>query len=484
MTMIVLRSFPFVVKPDWRILTFTIFVSLLTGIFFGLAPALRATRFDLTPALKDSPFTLGRDDLPTRLGLHLGKGLVVIQVALSMIVLVGAGLLVRTLTNLRSINPGFDTQNLLLFGIDPTLAKYDDSRIRNLYSELQERLGALPGVMSASYSSDTLLSGSLWTTDVHVEGQTEKATQEVDTTAAGPGFFQTLRIPVLSGRTFASADFEQAGRTAIFRESPQLNAASAALPIPVLVNRQFAREYFPGQNPIGKRIVQGGSSGASGEGLAVGKPKQKVWEIIGIAGDVKYENLRREIHPMVYVPAIGGATHFELRTSTDPAALVPAVRKVVTETDANLPIFQVKTQSQRIDESLTRERMISHLASFFGLLALFLACIGLYGLLAYEVTRRTREIGVRIALGADKTAVFRHILQQGLKSALIGMGVGVLGAFLLMRLLSSMLYGVQPLDPFTFAVVAFLWILVALSACYIPARRAMSVDPIVALRHE
>ncbi|MGB2667530.1 MAG: FtsX-like permease family protein [Candidatus Acidiferrum sp.] len=216
------------------------------------------------------------------------------------------------------------------------------------------------------------------------------------------------------------------------------------------------------------------------------KPLQHTprYRAIGIAGDVKYENLRREIHPMVYVPITGGGAHFELRTSTNPIALIPAVRKIVSDTDSNLPIFQVKTQSQRVDESLTQERMISHLASFFGLLALFLACIGLYGLLAYEVTRRTREIGIRVALGADKADVFGHIVRQGLKSALIGVSVGGLGALGLVQLLSSMLYGVQPEDPITFTVVAVLWILVALLACYIPARRAMSVDPIVALRYE
>ncbi len=484
MTAIVLRSFPFVVEPDGRILAFTIFVSLLTGILFGLAPALRGTRLDLTPALKGSAFTFARDDSRNRRGLHLGKGLVVLQVAFSMIVLVGAGLLVRTLTNLRSINPGFDTQNLLLFGIDPTLAKYDDSRIRSLYRELQERLAALPGVTSVSYSSDTLLSGGLWTSDVHVEGRAEKSTQEVDMLAVGPGFFQTLRIPVLEGHRFVAADFEQAGRAAAPEESPQLTATPAVLPIPVLVNRQFVQEYFPEQNPLGRRITQGGSSAASGEGLAGGKAKQKVWEIIGVAGDVKYENLRREIHPMVYVPVTGGGAHFELRTATNPTALVPAVRKIVNDTDSNLPISQVKTQSQRVDESLIQERVISHLASFFGLLALFLACIGLYGLLAYEVTRRTREIGIRIALGADKTDVFQQIVRQSLKTALIGVSVGGLGALALMRLLSSMLYRVQPADPFTFAVVAVLWTIVALLACYIPARRAMSVHPIAALRYE
>jgi len=488
--------FPFTVAPDWRILAFTISISLLTGILFGLAPALRSTRMDLSPALKENASTLpGADARPGR-WFHLGKALVVVQVALSMIVLVGAGLLVRTLENLRSINPGFDTRNLLLFGIDPTLAKYDDSKIRNLYRNLQERLAALPSVTSVSYSSDALLSGSLWTSDLHVEGQAEKTTEEVDMLATGPDFLKTLRIPLVGGRTFTSADFQQAAEAAAVdkanqeeskSQSPEMKAetpGAAPPPIPVLVNQTFVSEHLHNQNPLGKRLTQGDSSGSSGE-AATEKPKiTKSWEIIGVMGDTKYSTLRREVHPTVYVPETGGGAHFELRTASNPAALVPAVRKAVNGTDSNLPIFDVRTQAQHIDELLTQERVISRLATFFALLALVLACIGLYGLLSYEVARRTREIGIRMALGAGRRDVLRRVGGQGIKVTAIGLAAGIAGGLVVTRLLSSLLYGVKPADPTTLILVSLVLAACALLACYIPARRATKVDPMVALRYE
>ncbi|HEV2352350.1 MAG TPA: ABC transporter permease [Terriglobia bacterium] len=489
------RPFPFVVGPDWRVLAFTISISLLTGILFGLAPAWRSTRLDLTPALKENSQTLpGGENRPGR-WFHLGKAMVVIQVALSMIVLVGAGLLVRTLQNLRSINPGFDTSNLLLFGINPTLAKYPDSKIQNLYRQLQERLAALPGVTSVSYSSSALLSGSLWTSDLHVEGQPEKATEEVDMLATGPDFFKTLRIPLVGGRAFTSSDFQQAAQAAAVdkasqeaskSQTPAIQAAAPTLgppPIPVLVNQAFVGKYFAGQNPLGKRLTQGDSSSTSG-GSAVGKPPSKSWEIIGVADDTKYSDLRRAVHPAVYVPVTGGGASFELRMASNPAALIPAVRKTVNDTDSSLPIFDVSTQSQHVDELLTQERVIARLASFFGLLALVLACVGLYGLLSYEVARRTREIGIRMALGAESSDVLRTIGGQGIRVTVIGLAVGIVGGWALTRFLSSLLFGLKPTDLTTFTGVSVILMGVALLACYIPARRATKVDPMVALRYE
>jgi predicted permease len=409
--------------------------------------------------------------------------------------MVGAGLLARTFQNLRSINPGFDTRNLLLFGINPTLAKYSDSKIQNLYRELQERLVALPGVSSVSYSSDALLSGGLWTSDLHVEGQPEKSTEEVDMLATGLDFLKTLRIPLLQGRAFSAPDFEQAAHAAATGESPQQTAtpsgalsatkstAPAGPPIPVLVNASFVRKYFANQNPLGKRLTQGDSEGTSGNS-AVGKPKSKSWEIIGVIGDTKYSILRRAIHPAVYVPVTGGGAYFELRTSSNPAALIPAVRKAVNDTDSNLPVFDVRTQSQHVDELLTQARLLARLASFFGLLALLLACIGLYGLLSFEVARRTREIGIRMALGAESRDVLRRIAAQGIRVTAIGLAAGIAGSVALTRLIASMLYGVRPTDLVTFAAVSLVLACVALLACYIPARRATKVDPMVALRYE
>jgi len=485
----------FVVGPDWRVLAFTVSISLFAGILFGAVPALRSTRLDLTPALRESTSGLPGGEMHLGRRFHLGNAFVAIQVALSIVVLVGAGLVVRTLRNLRSINPGFDTRNLLLFSVNPTLQKYPDSKIQGLYRDLRERLAALPGVISVSYSSDSLLSGSLWTSDLHVEGQAEKSTQEIDMLAVGRDFYKTLRIPVLEGRAFTSADFTQAAQAAAAEEAPQQTASPSGVltaakspstpapPIPVLVNANFVRTYFENQNPLGKTLTEGDSFGTSGD--ATEKPKiTKFWEIIGVAGDTKYESLRREVHPTVYVPVTGGGATFELRTAWSPAALIPVVRRTVGDADSNLPIFGVRTQSQRIDELLSQERLIARLGSCFGGLALLLACIGLYGLLSYEVARRTREIGIRMALGAGRADVLRRIAIQGLRVTMVGVGVGIAGGVAVTRFLSSLLFGLKASDPATFAGVSAILIAVALLACYLPARRATKVDPMVALRYE
>jgi predicted permease len=490
------RAFPFVVSPEWRVLTFTILVSILVGVLFGLAPALRSTRLDLTPALKENSSTLPGNEIRTGRRFHLANALVAAQAALSMIVLIGAGLCVRTLQNLHNINPGFDTRNVLLFGIDPTLERYRDPQIQALFREMRERFAALPGVISASYSSDALLSGGLWTSDLHVEGQPEGSKAQVDMLSSGPDFFKTMRIPLVAGHAFNSEDFQQAAEAAVAQQagdetanpkasppSPGMPAAEGP-PIPALVNEAFVRKYFPSQNPLGKRMTQGNSSNTSGGGAAVGKPKSKRWQIVGVVGDTKYNNLRREIHPTVYVPLIGGGAKFELRTAADPAALIPAVRDVVKRADSNLPIFGVRTQKRSIENLLSRERMIAELSSFFAALALVLACIGLYGMLSYEVNRRTREIGIRMALGAEKADVLRMVIGQGLKLVVIGVAIGIAGALALTRFLSSLLYGVKPTDPLTFIAVSLILIAVALLACYVPARRAVKVDPMVALRYE
>ncbi|MGH9432373.1 MAG: ADOP family duplicated permease [Terriglobia bacterium] len=487
--------FPFVVAPDWRILVFTISVSLLTGILFGLAPAFRSTRVDLAPALKESAsMAPGGGTLPRR-KLHLGNALVIAQVGLSVVVLIGAGLLVRTLANLRSINPGFDTRNILLFGIDPTLAGYKDLQIQNLYRNLQGRLAALPGVISASYSSGALLTNGLWTEDVHVEGQPSKKTDEVDMLTTGPGFFHTLRIPLLEGRTFTSEDFEQAAAaSAALPRAPLTGRSAGPLPaattsgpavatIPVLVNRAFVHRYFPNKNALGMSITKGHGDNISND-VAVGKPRSPGFEIVGVVGDTKYNNLRRDIHPTVYVPLTGGGAYFELRTAQNPTALIPVVRSAVNQLENHIPLFDVHTQSQKIDELLVEERLIARLSSFFGALAVLLACVGLYGLLSYEVTRRTREVGIRMALGAGRSDVLKLVLVQGLGLTLVGVVIGIIAAMALTRYLSSLLYGVKPSDPLTLVAVSLLLIGVSLLACSIPARRATKVDPMVALRYE
>jgi predicted permease len=487
--------FPFAVEPDWRALVFTLSISLVTGIVFGLAPALRSTRLSLTSALKENASTLPGREAQRGRRWHLERALVVVQVGLSMIVLVGAGLMVRTIENLYSINPGFDTRNVLLFGINPTLEKYSDSHIQSLYHNLQEQIAALPGVTSVSYSSHALLSGSLWTSDFHIEGQPQKTAEEVDMLSAGPDFLKTLRIPLLDGRTFTAADFDEAARAAASAESPQQatspmsasaagkSSAGVGPPIPVLVNAAFVHHYFANQNPLGKMLSQGDSEETDLDS-GVGKPKSRRWEIVGIVGDTKVTDLRRDVHPLVYVPLTGGGAHFEVRAALNPSALIPAVRDLAKRLDSNLPPFAVRTQSESIEDLVTQERMIARLASFFGLLALLLACVGLYGLLSYEVARRTREIGIRMSLGAERRDVARLVIMRGMRLTAAGVCVGGAGGLALTRFLSSLLYDVKPTDPLTLIAVSVLLTGVASLASYIPARRATKVDPMVALRHE
>jgi predicted permease len=472
------HSNSFIVDPDWRVLAFTISVSLLTGILFGLAPALRGARVDLTPALKETASTAPSSVTEADRWFRLKDALVVAQVGLSLVLLAGAALLVRTLVNLRDINPGFDTQNLLLFGIDPTSAGYKDPQIRSLYRELRARLAALPGVTSVSYSSDAVLAGGSWSTDAYIEGHSGKSS--VNMVSPGPGFLRTLGIPLLEGRMFNSSDFEQAAEPAAIDQAIPRTAAPqfprqvqkpAAPPAPVLVNRRFVRQFFAYQNPLGKR-------------LGVDKSKPRAWEIVGVVGDVKVVNLRQRIPPTIYIPDTGGSASFELRVAGNPAALIPSVRKLASQVDSRLPLFSIHTQTEEIDDLLQQERFLARLSGFFSVLALLLACVGLYGLLAYEVSRRIREIGIRMALGARKGDVLKLVLGQGFRLTLMGLSFGAAGALALTRFLSSLLYGVKPVDSLTFVVVSLILVSVAILASYIPARRAANVDPVVALRCE
>ncbi len=440
----------FAVKPDARILTFTILASVLAGILPGLAPALRGTRLDLTPTLKESAPTLPNISQHGR-RFNLGSALVVAQVTLSMLVLAGAGLLVRTLVNLKSIDPGFEARNLLLVGIDLKENEYSEQQTENLYRELQSRFSLLPSVTSVSYSSSVLLAGSLWSGDTSLEGQKERVTRNM--LAVGPRFFDTMSIPLLAGRTFTPGDFESTYKVTI-------------------VNRAFVSRYLENRSPLGLHMGGSGSKEDPGE------------EIIGVVGDAKYDDLKKEIEPTAYIPFKRGGANFEVRTAATPEALIPAARGIISQLDSHLPAPDFKTQTEQIDRSLFRERLVAHLSSFFGLLALALACVGLYGLLSYEVTRRTREIGIRTALGAQQRDVLRLVVGQGIAVAVIGAVAGIVGAFGLTRYLQSLLYGVRPTDPATFAGVAILLTVVSLVACYIPARRAARVDPMVALRYE
>jgi predicted permease len=451
---------------DARVLAFTAAASLLTGILFGLAPSLRGARVDLTPVLKEGAGSSSAVARPGGRWLSAGNGLVVAQIALSVVVLVGAGLLVRTLENLRSINPGFDPQNVLLFGIDPTLLGYSPTQIQNLYRDLQGQLAAVPGVTSVSYSSDSLLDDGWWSTGLHIEGQPANEDADTDMLAVGPEFFSTMHIPLRAGRAFTPADIAQA----VSAEQTPKGAKPTAnqSPLAMIVNESFARKYFANQNPLDKQATR------SGQAL----------QIVGLVGDTKYGDLRTPVEPLAFIAAVNRGVEFELRTGMDPAALVSAVRKVAARVDSAVPLFDIRTQTEQIDRLLAQERLIARLSGFFGVLALVLACIGLYGLLSYEVARRTRELGIRMALGAQQRDLLRLVVGQGILLALIGAGIGIGAAMGVTRFMATMLYGVHASDPLTFAGVAILLTLVALAACYIPARRAMRVDPMVALRYE
>jgi predicted permease len=452
---------------DLRVLGFTLALSLLTGIVFGLAPAWRTTKVDLTPTLKDS----GRSSSGASRSL-LSRSLVILQVALSLLLLVGAGLFLRTLINLQRVEPGFNTRNLLLFGIEPGLIGYKDERLVQLYQQLTERLEAVPGVQAVTFSRMTLLSQGASSRSVFLrDALTGTPDSEGRIKPSGDGyihqvrenFLEAMQIPLLAGRTLKAQD-------------------DAKAPKVVVVNQTFAKKYFPNENAVGKRFT-----------FDTTKPDEI--EIVGIARDAKYTRQRDEIPPTVYsswrqeLRAMGGST-VEVRTTGDPGASVAAIRQAVHEVDANLPLNAIKTQVEQADETLRMERLFAKLLTLFGLLAQQLAAIGLFGVMAYSVSQRTHEIGIRMALGADRRRVLRMILRQGMILAVLGVLLGLAGAYLVTRYLESvmnlksMLFEVKVSDPLTYGVIAGGLTLVALIACYIPARRATRVDPMIALRCE
>jgi predicted permease len=453
-------------RLDWRVLGFTLALSLLTGIIFGLAPAWRTTKVALTPSLKDG----GRTSTSIHRSL-LSRGLVVVQVALSLLLLVGAGLFVRTLLNLQRVDPGFNTQNLLLFGVEPSLIGYKDDKLRQLYQQISERLETVPGVQAVTFSHMPLLSFGSSSSSVFLrDALSATPDSEGRLKPNGEGYRHTVRenfltamgIPLLQGRTFGPQDTVNSPRV-------------------VVVNQTFASKYFPNQNPIGKRFT-----------FDTSKPDEI--EIVGVCKDAKYTSQRDEIPPTVYGSyrqerPLSDAV-FEVRTAGDPMAVITSVRSVVREIEPNLPILDIKTQIEQADETLRMERLFAKLVTLFALVAQQLAAIGLFGVLAYMVSQRTHEIGIRMALGASRANVLKMIVRQGMVLALLGVVLGLIGAFVLTKYLESwiglskMLFGVKVSDPLTYAVIAVLLTVVALIACYIPARRATKVDPLVALRYE
>jgi predicted permease len=433
-------------RLDWRALGFTAAVSALTGILSGLAPALRATRIELTPMLKETPVGGAARS-------RLSKALLVAQVAMSLVLLVDASLFVRTLNNLNRIDAGFDRENLLIFGVNTR--GHEASRRANLYRRMTESIAALPGVRAVSSSVNPLLAFSYTGNSLTVPGYTPRAEEdmEVRTIEVAPNFLSTMGIPLLLGRDFTLQDNQQT-------------------PNVTVVNQTLAARFFPNQNSLGRRIII----------------SKKEMEIIGVARDTRYGGIREAIPPLVYMPYLQNrpaeTMSFVARTVGDPMASLAAIRQTMQSVDRDLPLINVRTQSELIAMSFNRERLFATLSSFFGLLALTLVSIGLYGVMSYNVARRTHEIGVRMALGAQSGNVLRMVMGESLLLVLIGSAIGLAAALATTRLVAGMLFGLTPSDPLTIALATLLLLVVAALAGWLPARRAARVDPMVALRQE
>ncbi len=440
---------------DLRALGFTLLVSLLTVLIFGLAPAWRATRVDLNQSVKENNRTGGVSNS------LLNKSLVVAQVAISLTLLVGAGLFTQTLLNLQTVSAGFNRENLLFFRVDPRLNGYDRARADTLYQQMVERIEAVPGVRSVTHSENSLLGAGGSTTAITVRGRTDLHPAYM--LYQRWNFFETMEMSIARGRNLSPQDDANAPKVAV-------------------VNETLARQVFPNEDPLGKRFVIGRLEPNASPG------PDRLIEIAGIVRDAKYRDLRQETPPAIFLLAVQNTSvrrmTFEVRTAGPPTATISAIRAAVRQLDPNLPLFEFTTQNAQVETTLAQERLFARLTSFFGLLALLLASIGLYGVLAYSVAQRTREIGIRTALGAQARDVLRLIIRQGMSLALLGVSLGLGGALGLTRLMQTLLYGVSPTDPLTFAVIAAALLLVALLACWVPARRAARIDPLVALRCE
>jgi putative ABC transport system permease protein len=445
------------VRLDGSVLLFTALLSLLTGILFGLVPALQISQSDYAESLKESARGLSE-------GLHHSRVrsiLVVADVAVAAILLVGAGLLIQSFWRLERIDPGFNPHNVLAFKIDLPYVRYSGVRQTEFFREAVERLNHLPGVRSASAALPLPLDGNEVGTGFDIEGRSvpEPERPRTNYSWTEPGYFRTLGIPFLQGRDFTAADDLK------------------ATPV-VIINQTLAKQFFPDQRPIGRRIRPGIGNGYSAPPMR---------EIVGVVGDLKRESLTSEPSPEVYVPNAQsplGSMIFVVRTEVDPASLVGTVRKEIAAMDKDLPISGVRTLDQSVARSIAQPHFLTVLLGAFAALALTLAAVGLYGVVSYSVARRTHEIGVRLALGAERTDVVRLVVGQGIRLTLIGVTLGILAAMGLTQFLATVLYGVKPTDLVTLTAVALLLAIVALLASYIPARRAMKVDPMVALRYE
>ena len=436
---------------DWRVIAFVVGVTCLTAIVFGIAPAIRATGINVNAALKESSRSVAGSRT------WLTKALLIAQVSISLVLLIGAGLFLRTVQNLRSVDVGFNANNLVLFRVSPQLNRYDEKRSRLLYQEMLSRLGSVGGVRSAGLSQPALLSGSVNSTSLFIQGRSYTVEQRdsINRLVVSPEFFQTMQIPLLVGRGFTTADTEGS-------------------PLVVVINDAAARKYFPNQNPIGQRV---GSSVENANQL----------EIVGVLRDAKYNSVRDEVPATMYVPFLqAGAANpsFAVRTAGDPTSAVGAIREAMRQIDPALPITDVSTQMEQVERRLEQEKLFARAYALFGGIALVLASVGLFGLMSYSVARRTNEIGIRMALGAQRVDVLRQVLKESMTLVVVGVIVGLAIAFGAGRLVSSQLFGIEPTDTTTLVLAILTMVVVAAVAGYLPARRAAGVDPMVALRSE
>jgi predicted permease len=462
------------VSPDATVLAFTAGVSLLTGILAGLAPAVQATRPSLVAALKD--------DVPGRSGssrVVLRRALVVAQVALSLLLLIGASLFVRSLVNLRQLDPGFRRERTVIAEVDPGRSGYKGQREREFYERLRASVEALPGVRSVSLASITPLGGMRWNGDFSVEGRPLKPGDQkyVDFNSVGPRYFETVGIPLLLGREFRDED-----NPAVVPDPPEtLGGGPGGEPEPpgprvAIVTEGFARKFLAGESPLGRRLA-----------LTEEYRADRAYEVVGVVKEAHYFGLREPAEPMIYLPTWRGGLGSKqicIRTTAEVAGLTAALRRAVTAIDAAIPLVGAKTIEERVDADIVQERLLATLAGFFGVLALALASVGLYGVIAYLVARRTREIGIRVAIGAPRAAVARLVVGDALVLVGIGAVVGLAAAIGLGRVVRSLLFGISPQDPVVMAASVAALALVATLAVLAPLARALGIHPSEALRYE
>jgi predicted permease len=476
---------PIKATPDLRVFAFTLLVSIVTGAIFGLVPALQTTRPDVANTLKDQAGSV------TSTGaLRFRKGLVIAQVTLSLLLLIGAGLFIRSLHNLKSLDPGFRTSNLISLSMNPALNGYDKVKTREFYKTLQSTLEGIPGVQSIALSRMRVLDGDRSSSTVRIDGYGSKDGEDMEpwVNAVSPGYFATLGIPIIAGREFrasdersmipqevlATLDFNRAGDRDRYQ---QLQTQVKGAPKYAVVNESFARHYFKGTSAVGRRFGFGGN------------PDTKTdIEIIGVVKDSMYSTLREQIPRQVFTPYIQGefvtGMNIYVRTSLDAAPMFAAIRRTVASLDSTLPVYDLRTMNEQIDRTLVTERMIAMLSAVFGIVATVLAMVGLYGVMAYTVARKTREIGIRMALGAFGTDVIWMVMREVLLLIGIGAAMGLGAAVLLTKYVQAQLYGLTPNDSGTLALATAVLMAVALLAGYLPAWRASRVDPIQALRYE